>query len=103
MRIGSSAATITLLVAWSRYGHAAARTLFSQPARSTSLNASHAGSSPTSSCISDSSRVARSANACLDAVFSFPFDFLLCCQPMKEARGDGAAAEAEHRGAELAE
>ena len=84
LRIGSSAATITLLVAWSRYGQAAARTLFSHPARSTSLNASHAGSSPTSSCISDSSRVARSANACLDAVISFPFDFLLCCQPMKK-------------------
>ena len=72
LRIGSSAATITLLVAWSRYGQAAARTLFSHPARSTSLNASHAGGSPTSSCISDSSRVAGSANACLGAVALFP-------------------------------
>mmetsp|Transcript_870 Transcript_870/g.3636 ORF Transcript_870/g.3636 Transcript_870/m.3636 type:complete len:268 (+) Transcript_870:1579-2382(+) len=71
-KIGSSAATITSLVATSRYGHAAAKTLFTQPPRSTSRNASHAGSSPMRSWISDSSNVERSASAARDAALS-PF------------------------------
>ena len=75
VRMGSSVLTITSDVATSRYGHAAASTLLTQPPRSTSRNASHAGSSPIRSWISDSSSALRSASAARLAARAFFSDF----------------------------
>ena len=84
VKMGSSVLTMTSDVATSRYGHAAASTLLTQPPLSTSRNASHAGSSPMRSWISDSSRVLRSANAALDAARAFFFSFALTRHPKKK-------------------